>query len=47
MHMFGQRAAQERDAKMNEEIKIARDRAHQGNALHERATLRDQEFVST
>ena len=31
--------------KMNEEIKIARDRAHQGNALHDRATLRDQEFV--
>ena len=30
---------------MNEEIKIARDRAHQGNALHDRATLRDQEFV--
>ena len=30
---------------MNEEIKIARDRAHQGNVLHDRATLRDQEFV--
>ena len=45
MYLIGQRAVQERDAKMNEEIKIARDRAHQGNALHERATLRDQEFV--
>ena len=44
MHLIGQRAAQERDAKMNEEIKIARDRAHKGNALHERATLRDREF---
>ena len=41
MHMFGQRAAQERHAKMNEEIKIARDRAHQGNALHDRATPRE------
>ena len=39
------RAVQERDAKMIEEIKIARDRAHQGSALHDRATLRDQEFV--
>ena len=29
---------------MNEEIKIARDRAHQGNALHDRAMLRDREF---
>ena len=45
MYLIGQRAVQERDAKMNEEIKIARDRAHQGNALHDRATLRDQEFV--
>ena len=45
MYMIGQRAVHERDAKMNEEIKIARDRAHQGNALHDRATLRDQEFV--
>ena len=25
MYLIGQRAAQERDAKMNEEIKIARD----------------------
>ena len=32
MYLIGQRAVQERDAKMNEEIKIARDRAHQGNA---------------
>ena len=45
MHLIGQRAVQERDAKMNEEIKIARDRAHQGNAVHNRATLRDQEFA--
>ena len=45
MSLIGQRAVQERDAKMNEEIKIARDRALQGNALHDRATLRDQEFV--
>ena len=45
MYMIGQRAVQERDAKMNEEIKIARDIAHQGNALHDRATLRDREFV--
>ena len=45
MYLVGQRAVQERDAKMNEEIKIARDRAHQGNTLHDRATLRDQEFV--
>ena len=45
MHLIGQRAVQERDAKMNEEIKIARDRAHQGNASHDRAALRDQEFV--
>ena len=44
LHLIGQRAAQERDAKMNEEIKIARDRAHKGNALHERVTQRDQEF---
>ena len=36
---------QERDANMNEEIKIARDRAHQGNPLHDRAALRDREFV--
>ena len=28
IHLIGQRAVQERDAKMNEEIKIARDRAH-------------------
>ena len=34
MYLTGQRAAQERDAKMNEEIKIARDRAQKGNALH-------------
>ena len=45
MYLIGQRAVQERDAKMNEEIKIARDRAHQGNALHNRAALRDREFV--
>ena len=45
MYLIGQRAVQERDAKMNEEIKIARDRAHQGNALHDRAARRDQEFV--
>ena len=45
MYLIGQRAAQERDAKIHEESKIARDRAHQGNALHDRATLRDQEFV--
>ena len=45
MYLIGQRAVQERDAKMNEEIKIARDRAHPGNTLHDRATLRDQEFV--
>ena len=45
MYLIGERAVQERDAKMNEEIKIARDRAHQANALHDRATLRDQEFV--
>ena len=44
MHLIDQRAVQERDAKMNEEIKIARDRAHKRNALHERATLRDREF---
>ena len=44
MCLIGQRAAQERDAKMNEEIKIARDRAHQGNALHDRATLNYREF---
>ena len=42
MYLIGQRAAQERDAKMNEEIKIARDRAHQGHASHDRATLRDR-----
>ena len=44
MYLIGQRAVQERGAKMNEEIKIARDRAHKGNALHDRATLRDREF---
>ena len=44
MYLIGQRAVQQRDAKMNEEIKIARDRAHRGNALHDRATLRDWEF---
>ena len=45
MCLIGQRAVQERDAKMNEEIKIARDRAQQGHALQDRATLRDHEFV--
>ena len=44
LNVIGQRAAQERDTKMNEEIQIARDRAHKGDALYERATLRDQEF---
>ena len=44
LHLIGQRAAQERDAKMNEEIQIARDRSHKGNVLHERITQRDQEF---
>ena len=42
MYLIGQRAVQERDAKMNEEIKIARDRAQKGSASHERATLRDR-----
>ena len=45
LRMIGQRAVQEREAKINEEIKIARDIAHQGNALQDRASLRDREFV--
>ena len=44
MYLIGQRAAQERDAKMNEEIKIARSSSSR-KYLHDRATLRDQEFV--